>query len=134
MSKNQVEAILELRLQKLTAYGIGEIETEISKLSDLITEFNKIINSKKALYNLIIDELSQIKDKFSSPRKTKIIDAVLNYNIEETIQKESVVISITNQGYIKRGPLSSLKPKKEAVKEKQVSQQEKMTLLSNFYS
>ncbi|MEC7179716.1 MAG: DNA gyrase subunit A [Pseudomonadota bacterium] len=118
LSKNQVEAILELRLQKLTAYGIGEIETEISKLSDLITEFNKIINSKKALYNLIIDELSKIKDKFSSPRKTKIIDAVLNYNIEETIQKESVVISITNQGYIKRGPLSSLKAQKRGGKGK----------------
>ena len=53
------------------------------------------------MYNLIIDELNKIKDKFSSPRKTKIIDAVLNYNIEETIQKESVVINITNQGYIK---------------------------------
>ena len=102
LSSSQVEAILELRLQKLTAYGIEEIETEISKLSKLIIDFNKIINSKKALYNLIIEELNTIKDKFSSPRKTKIIDAVLNYNIEETIQKESVVINITNQGYIKR--------------------------------
>ena len=87
LSINQVEAILELRLQKLTAYGIGEIEKEISKLSKLIIEYNKIINSKKTLYNLIIDELTKIKDKFFL-RKTKIIDAVLNYNIEETIQKE----------------------------------------------
>ncbi len=118
LSINQVEAILELRLQKLTAYGIGEIEQEISKLSKLIIEYNKIINSKKALYNLIIDELTKIKDKFSSPRKTKIIDAVLNYNIEETIQKESVVINITNQGYIKRGPLSSLKAQKRGGKGK----------------
>ena len=118
LSKNQVDALLELKLQKLTAYGIGEIESEISKLSKLIIEFNKIINSKKTLYNLIIDELSKIKDKFSTPRKTKIIDAVLNYNIEETIQKESVVINITNQGYIKRGPLSSLKPQKRGGKGK----------------
>ena len=59
-----------------------------------------------------------IKDKFSKPRKTKIIDAVLNYNIEETIQKESVVINITNQGYIKRGPLSSLKAQKRGGKGK----------------
>ena len=118
LSKYQVEAILELRLQKLTAYGIGEIETEISKLSKLIIEFNKIINSKKTLYNLIITELEKIKDKFSSPRKTKIIDAVLNYNIEETIQKESVVINITNQGYIKRGPLKSLKSQKRGGKGK----------------
>ena len=55
----------------------------------MIVEYNKIINSKKSLYNLIINELEKIKDKFSTPRKTKIIDAVLNYNIEETIQKES---------------------------------------------
>ena len=118
LSSIQIDAILELKLQKLTAYGIEEIETEISKLSKQIIEFNKIINSKKTLYNLIIEELSKIKDKFSSPRKTKIIDAVLNYNIEETIQKESVVINITNQGYIKRGPLSSLKAQKRGGKGK----------------
>ncbi len=116
LSNLQVDAILELRLQKLTAFGISEIETEISKLSKLIIDYNKILNSKKALYGLIIDELEKIKDKFSSPRKTKIIDAVLNYNIEETIQKESVVINITNQGYIKRGPLSSLKAQKRGGK------------------
>ena len=118
LSNEQVNAILELRLQKLTAYGIGEIESEISKLSELIIEYNKIINSKKELYKLIVKELENIKDKFSSPRKTQIIDAVLNYNIEETIQKESVVISITNQGYIKRSPLSSLKAQKRGGKGK----------------
>ena len=118
LSSTQVEAILDLRLQKLTAYGIGEIESEIIKLSKLIIEYNKIINSKKVLYNLIVSELEKIKDKFSTPRKTKIIDAVLNYNIEETIQKESVVINITKQGYIKRGPLSSLKAQKRGGKGK----------------
>ncbi len=118
LSIDQVNSILELKLQKLTAFGINEIETEILKLSNLILEFNKIINSKKTLYKLIISELEKIKDKFSTPRKTKIIDAVLNYNIEETIQKESVVISITNQGYIKRSPLNSLKPQKRGGKGK----------------
>jgi DNA gyrase subunit A len=118
LSAEQVNAILELRLQKLTAYGISEIESEINKLAELIIEYNKIINSKKELYKLITKELENIKDKFSSPRKTKIIDAVLNYNIEETIQKESVVISITNQGYIKRSPLSSLKAQKRGGKGK----------------
>ena len=118
LSQEQVSSILELRLQKLTAYGISEIETEINKLSDLIIEYNKIINSKKELNNLIVRELKNIKDKFSCPRRTKIIDAVLNYNIEETIQKESVVISITNQGYIKRSLLSSLKAQKRGGKGK----------------
>ena len=87
-------------------------------MSDLIIEYNKIINSKKELYKLITKELELIKEKYGSPRKTKIIDAVLNYDIEETIQKESVVISITNQGYIKRSPLSSLKAQKRGGKGK----------------
>jgi len=118
LSTSQVESILDLKLQKLTAYGIGEIENEINKLSKLIIEYNRLIKSKKDLYKLIVQELEKIKEKFSSPRKTKIIDAVLNYNIEETIQKESVVISITNQGYIKRSPLSSLKAQKRGGKGK----------------
>ncbi len=118
LSLSQVISILDLRLQKLTAFGISEIETEINKLALLIADFNKIINSKKELYKLIVKELENIKDKFGVPRKTKIIDAVLNYNIEETIQKESVVISITNQGYIKRSPLTSLKAQKRGGKGK----------------
>ena len=118
LSDEQVSAILELKLQKLTAYGISEIESEINKLAELIIKFNKIINSKKELNKLIINELENIKNKFSVPRRTKIIDAVLNYNIEETILKESVVISITNQGYIKRSPLSALKVQKRGGKGK----------------
>ena len=112
LSEEQVNAILELRLQKLTAYGIGEIETEINKLSALIIEYNKILGSKKELYKLISGELLEIKTRFAVPRRTKITDAELNYSIEETIQKESVVVNITNQGYIKRSPLISLKKQK----------------------
>ena len=112
LTEIQVNAILDLKLQKLTAFGINEIETEIKKLSDLIVYYNKIIKSKKELLNLIIKELETIKSKFSVGRRTKIIDTVLNYNIEETIQKEAVVINITNQGYIKRGSLSSVKTQK----------------------
>ena len=112
LSEQQVIAILELRLQKLTAYGINEIENEINKLAKLILDLNKILNSKKELSKFIKNELINIKDKFSVPRRTKIIDAVLNYNIEETIQKESVVINITNKGYIKRSPLNTLKAQK----------------------
>jgi DNA gyrase subunit A len=118
LSEKQVLAILELKLQRLTAYGINEIENEINKLSKLIVDLNKIINSKKELYKLLKNELINIKDKFAVPRRTKIIDAVLNYNIEETIQKESVVINITNKGYIKRSPLISLKAQKRGGKGK----------------
>ena len=114
----QINSILELRLQKLTALGINEIEVEIKKLSDLITQFKKIINSKKELMNVISSELKTIKEKFSVPRRTKIIDAVLNYDIEETIQKESVLITVTLQGYIKRGSLSAVKQQKRGGKGK----------------
>ena len=117
-SEPQVISILELRLQKLTALGISEIELEIKKLSDLIIQYKKIINSKKELMNVISNELTNIKEKYSVPRRTKIIDAVLNYDIEETIQKEAVLITITLQGYIKRGSLSAVKQQKRGGKGK----------------
>ena len=118
LSEPQVVAILELRLQKLTAIGISEIENEIKKLSELIAKFKKIINSRKELLKVISEELNNIKEKFSVPRRTQIIDAVLNYDIEETIQKEQVIITVTLQGYIKRGALSSVKKQKRGGKGK----------------
>jgi DNA gyrase subunit A len=118
LSEPQVIAILELRLQKLTALGINEIEVEIKKLADLIKRYKKIINSKKELMKVISEELKIIKEKFAVPRRTKIIDAILNYDIEETIQKESVIITVTFQGYIKRGALSNVKKQKRGGKGK----------------
>ncbi len=118
LSQSQVISILELRLQKLTALGIQEIEIEIKKLSELIVNFKKIINSKKELMKVISDELKNIKDKYSEPRRTKIIDAVLNYDIEETIQKEAVLITVTIQGYIKRSSLNNVKKQKRGGKGK----------------
>ncbi len=118
LSEPQVLAILELRLQKLTALGINEIEVEIKKLAEQITKYKKIISSKKELLKVISEELKNIKDKFAIPRRTKIIDAVLNYDIEETIQKQSVIITVTLQGYIKRGSLDSVKKQKRGGKGK----------------
>ena len=117
-TEEQVLAILDLRLQKLTALGINEIEIELKKLIESIIGFKKILNSKKELFNLISSELKEIKEKYASPRKTQIIDAVLNYDIEETIQKESVIITVTLQGYIKRGALSNVKQQKRGGKGK----------------
>ncbi len=118
LSVIQVEAILELRLQKLTALGINEIEVEIKKLSELIFSLKKIISSKKELLKVISNELKEIKEKYAIPRRTKIIDAVLNYDIEETIQKETVLITVTLQGYIKRGSLKTVKIQKRGGKGK----------------
>ena len=118
LSEPQVLAILELRLQKLTALGINEIEVEIKKLAELISKYKKIISSKKELLKVISEELKNIKEKFAIPRRTKIIDAVLNYDIEETIQKQSVIITVTLQGYIKRGSLDGVKKQKRGGKGK----------------
>ena len=118
LSEPQVIAILELRLQKLTALGINEIEIELKKLAEMIAKFKKIISSKKELLKVISEELKNIKEKFSVPRRTKIIDAVLNYDIEETIQKQSVIITVTLQGYIKRGFLDGVKQQKRGGKGK----------------
>ncbi len=118
LSIDQVNSILELRLQKLTALGINEIEAEIKKLSDLIIQYKKILTSRKELLKVINNDLNLIKEKYSNPRRTKIIDAILNYDIEETIQKESVIITVTLQGYIKRGALSSVRAQKRGGKGK----------------
>ncbi|MDC2976114.1 DNA gyrase subunit A [bacterium] len=117
-SIDQVNSILELRLQKLTALGINEIEAEIKKLSDLIIQYKKILTSRKELLKVINNDLNLIKEKYSNPRRTKIIDAILNYDIEETIQKESIIITVTLQGYIKRGALSSVRAQKRGGKGK----------------
>ena len=84
LSNIQVDAILELR-SKLTAYGINELKLKFQNFQ-LILEYNKIIGSKKVLYKLITEELIKIKDKFLH-QENENVDAVLNYNIEETIQK-----------------------------------------------
>ena len=135
LSELQVTAILELRLQKLTALGINEIEAEIRKLAELITKYKKIISSKKELLKVISEELKNIKEKFSVPRRTKIIDAVLNYDIEETIQKQSVIITVTLQGYIKRGSLAGVKQQKRGGKGKSgITTRDQDSVVQNSFS
>ena len=112
LSDHQVKAILDLRLQKLTAIGHDEINNELSELYDLIIKLKKILNDKNELINLIKDELTDIKKKFSTPRKTKIIDQVTSVEVEDVIQKEQVVVTVTNKGYIKRTPVTNIKTQK----------------------
>ncbi len=122
LSEKQVDAILDLKLQRLTAIGISEIELELNKIIQIIAKLKKIINSKKELLSVISNELANIRDKYGIERRTIIdnraVDAVLNYNIEETIQKESVIITVTIKGYIKRSSLSSVKQQKRGGKGK----------------
>ena len=112
LSDHQVKAILDLRLQKLTAIGYQEINDELKDLYELIIKLKKILNVKKELTNLIKNELSIIKNKFAQPRKTKIIDEISSVEIEDIIQKEQVVVTVTNKGYIKRTPITNIKTQK----------------------
>ena len=107
-----MKAILELRLQKLTAIGYQEINDELRELYENIIKLKKILNHKSELTNLIKDELTHIKSKFSKPRKTKIIDQISSVEIEDVIQREQVVVTVTNKGYIKRTPITNIKTQK----------------------
>ena len=118
LSDHQVKAILELRLQKLTAIGHSEINDELKNLYALIVKFKKILNEKKELLSLIKNELSEIKKKFAIPRRTKIIGSVETVEIEDVIQDEQVVVTVTNKGYIKRTPLTSIRSQKRGGKGK----------------
>ncbi len=112
LSDHQVKAILDLRLQKLTAIGYQEINNELKELYKVIIKLKKILNDKKELTNLIKNELTIIKNKFAQPRKTKIIDEISSVEIEDVIQKEQVVVTVTNKGYIKRTPITNIKTQK----------------------
>ncbi len=112
LSDFQVKAILDLRLQKLTAIGYDEINNELSELYELIIKLKKILNDKTELINLIKNELIGIKNKFSTPRKTKIIDQIASVEVEDVIQKEQVIVTVTNKGYIKRTPITNIKAQK----------------------
>jgi DNA gyrase subunit A len=118
LSDHQVKAILELRLQKLTAIGHDEINSELNDLYELIVKYKKILNEKNELFNLIKLELNEIKKKFAVPRRTKLIGAVDSVEIEDVIQEEQVIVTVTNDGYIKRTPLTSIKSQKRGGKGK----------------
>ncbi|MEK9741838.1 MAG: DNA gyrase subunit A [Pelagibacteraceae bacterium] len=118
LSDHQVKAILELRLQKLTAIGHDEINNELKDLYSLIIKYKKILNEKNELLNLIKTELIEIKKKFAVPRRTKLIGAVESVEIEDVIQEEQVIVTVTNNGYIKRTPLTSIKTQKRGGKGK----------------
>ena len=112
LTDHQVKAILDLRLQKLTAIGYQEINDELKELYDLIIKLKKILNDKSELTSLIKEELTNIKTRFAQPRKTKIVDQISSVEIEDVIQKEQVVVTVTNKGYIKRTPITNIKTQK----------------------
>jgi DNA gyrase subunit A len=106
LSAEQARAILELRLQRLTALGRDEIGDELKGLGAKIEDYLDILRSRARVMQIIKDELEAAKKEFGGPRKTEIIEADVEVEDEDLIQKEDMVVTVTHGGYIKRVPLN----------------------------
>ena len=117
LTEDQAKAILELRLQRLTALGKNEIESELKELSLNINGFLEILTDKEVLLRLIEAELIEVKDQFATPRRTNISEMELaEFDQEDLVQKSDMVISVSNSGYIKRVPLEMYRAQKRGGK------------------
>ncbi len=105
LSEIQAKAILEMRLRRLTGLEIEKIETELAQLKELIAKLEGILKSEEKINEIIRDELLEIKEKYSTPRRTEIVDDYDDIDIEDLIPNEPMVVTITHRGYIKRVPL-----------------------------
>ena len=105
----QANAILEMKLSKLTGLEVEKLNEEYAELEKLINELNSILSSEQKVLSIIRDNLEDIKQKFGSERKTEISHDLGDINIADLIKKEDVVVSMTHQGYIKRMSASEYK-------------------------
>ena len=106
MSELQARAILDLRLQRLTALGRDEIGDELQKIADAIKDFLDILSSRLRIQNIIREELAAVRSAFATPRKTEITDSDADMDDEDLIQREDMVVTVSHTGYVKRVPLS----------------------------
>ena len=117
LTEEQAKAILELRLQRLTALGKDEIKVELSELSKKIGYFLSVLKDNSVLKKVINDELDSIKEQFDVPRRTEINEGeVSEIDQEDLVQRSDMVISVTNSGYIKRVPLNMYRAQKRGGK------------------
>ena len=105
LSETQARAILDLRLQRLTAMGVKEITDELEELAAKIKDYLEILSSRERIMGIISAELTEVKDLFAIPRRTEIIDWAGDMDDEDLIEREDMVVTITSGGYIKRTPL-----------------------------
>jgi DNA gyrase subunit A len=105
LSDEQARAILDLRLQRLTALGRDELGEEVRKLATAIADYLDILRSRPRVLQIVRDELAAIRDEFATPRKTELVDAETEVEDEALIEREDVAVTVTHAGYIKRTPL-----------------------------
>jgi DNA gyrase subunit A len=116
LSAEQAKAILDLRLQRLTALGRDEIKAELDKLAEEIADYLDILRSRARIQTIVKDELNAVKAKFATPRRTVILDQEGEMEDEDLIHREDMVVTVSHLGYVKRVPLSTYRAQKRGGK------------------
>lgn len=106
LSQVQAQAILDMRLGKLTGLEIEKVEEEYRELIQAIARFKEILASEQLVLNIVKEELIEVKDEYGDPRRTEIVDDEGEITIEDMIVEEDMVVTVSHRGYIKRNPLS----------------------------
>ena len=116
LSEEQARAILDLRLQRLTALGRDEVGGELTKLGEQIADYLDILRSRDRIVAIVKDELTAIKTEFGTPRHTEITELEGEVEDEDLIQREDMVVTVSHKGYIKRVPLSAYRAQRRGGK------------------
>jgi DNA gyrase subunit A len=116
MSAEQAKAILDLRLQRLTALGRDEIKAELDKLAAEITDYLDILRSRTRIQAIVKDELREVKEQFATPRRTVIAEQEGEVEDEDLIHREDMVVTVSHLGYVKRVPLSTYRAQRRGGK------------------
>jgi DNA gyrase subunit A len=116
LSMEQAKAILDLRLQRLTALGREEISEELDKLALEINDYLDILRSRARVQTIIKTELAEVKSEFATPRKTVIVEHEGEVEDEDLIQREDMVVTVSHAGYVKRVPLSAYRAQRRGGK------------------
>ena len=116
LSDLQARAILDLRLQRLTAMGVSEITAELTELANKIRDYLDILSSRERIMAIISDELREVRAAFAVPRRTEIVDWAGDVEDEDLIEREDMVVTITSAGWIKRTPLADFRAQRRGGK------------------
>lgn len=116
MSEVQARGILDLRLHKLTGLEREKIGDELKEITDLIAQLLLILKERSKLLEVLVDELTKVKEAFGTPRRTELVEAEFEVDIEDLIQREDMVVTITHGGYVKRVPLSTYRAQRRGGK------------------
>jgi DNA gyrase subunit A len=116
LSAEQAKAILDLRLQRLTALGRDEIKSELDKLAEEIADYLDILRSRARIQAIVKDELKAVREKFATPRRTVIVEQEGEVEEEDLIHREDMVVTVSHLGYVKRVPLSTYRAQRRGGK------------------